>query len=176
MLVDSDVNPEQFGFTRPEGVPKFSEDSPRITQANLMDYQENRDRLVRSSELALLGMELANPETVGLPAYWTRMKERVGGFFNREFEQPAIALQEVVTEIQATNWRDMVGSGQLSRADYLFIDRLIKGTGAFDDPVSTRRTMMRIHDRIQSSIEKYESALVMNGSRADDHSSLWSDE
>ena len=174
-LYSKDINPEEYGLTRPEGVPVFKEevDNPRVTQSQLIDYQENKEHLTRSSELALLGMDLADPNNVGLPGYWERMKERVGGFFDESIDQPAIALQETITEIQATSWRDMVGSGQLSKADYLFIDRLIKGVGVWDDPVSTRRTMMRIHNRVQGAIDKYETALIMNESRADDYSNIF---
>ena len=170
---ESGVDISQYGIERPEGIPEF-DDTPKMTAAQLRDYEDNKAKLNRSAQLSLLGAELAQWDTVGIPGRLSRLKETFVGFIDPEADQPAKALAETVTELKATNWREMVGSGQLSEADYRFINGLIKGEGLGDDPVATRRVLLQLYTTISIKMDRYETALK-NEADGFDASELWAD-
>lgn len=105
------------------------------------DAGEIAAQLDNATKLIDDAIALASNVTTGVPGMWKRMWETGDGYLDPNAEQPAKDFSEKVMLLQATNWREIVGAGQLSKADYVFLDGLFKGKGWLDDPVSTKRSL-----------------------------------
>jgi hypothetical protein len=95
-------------------------------------------------------INLVGAGTTGAPGWFNRIKETVGGYTSPDAPQEAKEFAEMVTLLQATNWREIVGSGQLSTADYTFLDSLFKGKNLLDDPVSTKRSLQLLRGWLEA--------------------------
>ena len=68
---------------------------------------------------------LTNPATTGAGGFVNRLHETATGAFTGE-QGPALRLEQITDELAATNWRTIVGPGQISKGDYVFLDKVLQ--------------------------------------------------
>lgn len=119
--------------------------SPQIDQAlNLVD-----------ETLPMVDLTTVGPGGM-VNRYWEVAKDLVNEY--RGGTEPvdisANELAQNLVTLQSVSWRDLVGPGQLSEADYRRLNEIFKGRGFFDSPAVTRNALQEVRSILQRTKQK----------------------
>jgi hypothetical protein len=116
--------------------------------------------------------------TVGMPGAISSVGESIASFFNSGVPMEATQLELASGWIKAMTWRDLVGSGQISKYDYKTLEGMLGVRGFLDSPDRVKIKYQKAMDFIKSKRQKPGTYLMGNkkisGIAAPDLSSLGS--
>lgn len=133
-------------------------DPPPLTMPQLTSIAE----LDQSLDLLNRVKDAATISTVGSIGFFKRGTEVLAGLTDEDANIDATEFKDLVKVIQAKNWREMVGAGQISRSDYKFLEDIFGGTGLFDTVASVKSAYTRLINlvEIQKRTELYPNTLT----------------
>ena len=133
-------------------------DPPPLTMPQLTSIAE----LDQSLDLLNRVRDAATTSTVGAIGFFKRGTEVLAGLTDEDANIDATEFKDLVKVIQAKNWREMVGAGQISRSDYKFLEDIFGGTGLFDTVASVKSAYTRLINlvEIQKRTELYPNTLT----------------
>jgi hypothetical protein len=100
--------------------------------------------------------------TVGMPGAISGVAESIGSFFSTGVPMEATQLELAAGWIKAMTWRDLVGSGQISKYDYETLDGMLGVRGFLDSPDKVRIKYQKAMDFIKSKRQKPGTYLMGN--------------
>jgi len=136
------MDPERAGFRNPGVQAKKA----KFTALQLKDVKSTIRTLDQSAEWIDSALDNVGPWTIGVPGIAKRAEETIRGFMDPSTQQPAKDFKRMVSKLKAVNWKEMVGSGQISAADYIFLGDIFEGLSVFDDPVATANSLVELRD------------------------------
>ena len=105
------------------------------------------------AKLAMLdrAIELAGPATVGPGGAVMRFAERAQDIAGKDPDMHAVEFQGIIRNIKATNWKEIVGSGQLAKHDKEFLNSVIKGEGFWEGTQEVKGSLKRLRSILAQS-------------------------
>lgn len=176
--IQTEEGPQNVLVQAPKGggpptVTKIGEKPPSSTEISRREKIKTAESGFKSAigDLDnLIAQVEADPGVVGAAGFINRMVEGVSGQVpaTRGTVKPsALKFQTDLKAVMASNWRNLVGGGQLSVADYNFLQQIFRGEGVFDEPEATkyafRRAKEYIRKKAESSGVKFDREVVRTG-------------
>ena len=100
--------------------------------------------------------------TVGIPGVISGVGESIASFFTSGMPMEATQLELASDWIKAMTWRDLVGSGQISKYDYNRLETMLGVRGFLDSPDKVRIKYQEAMDYIKSKRQKPGTYLMGN--------------
>ena len=100
--------------------------------------------------------------TVGIPGAVSGVAESIGSFFTSGMPMEATQLELASDWIKAMTWRDLVGSGQISKYDYNRLETMLGVRGFLDSPDRVKIKYQEAMEFLKSKRQKPGTYLTGN--------------